>query len=68
MAGAWCAKKPVTGDNLKAALATIKDWDTGGITGQCHLHEHTRPPWGASTRPTSQKGIFEPVSDWITSK
>jgi len=25
------AGKPVTGDNLRQALAGIKDWDVGGI-------------------------------------
>ncbi len=27
------AKKPLTGPNMKAALESINDWDTGGITG-----------------------------------
>jgi branched-chain amino acid transport system substrate-binding protein len=58
------AKKPVTGDNLKAALATIKDWDTGGLTGKVSF-VNNKAAVGRVYRANVQKGIFEPVSDWI---
>ncbi len=58
------AKKPVTGDNLKDALATIKDWDTGGITGKVTF-TNNKAGVGRVYRANVQKGIFEPASDWI---
>lgn len=58
------AKKPVTGDNLKAALATIKDWDTGGLTGKVSF-VNNKAAVGRVYRANVQKAIFEPVSDWI---
>ncbi len=61
------AGKPVTGDNLKDALATIKDWDTGGVSGKISFVSN-KAPVGRVYRANVQKGIFEPVSDWITVK
>jgi branched-chain amino acid transport system substrate-binding protein len=58
------AKKPVTGDNLKDALASIKDWDTGGITGKVTF-VNNKAAVGRVYRANVQKGIFEPASDWI---
>jgi branched-chain amino acid transport system substrate-binding protein len=58
------AKKPVTGDNLKDALATIKEWDTGGITGKVTF-TNNKAGVGRVYKANVQKGIFEPVSDWI---
>jgi branched-chain amino acid transport system substrate-binding protein len=58
------AKKPVTGDNLKTALATIKDWDTGGLTGKVSF-VNNKAAVGRVYRANVQKAIFEPVSDWI---
>jgi branched-chain amino acid transport system substrate-binding protein len=58
------AKKPVTGDNLKDALATIKDWDTGGVTGKVTFTSN-KAGVGRVYRANVKKGIFEPVSDWI---
>ncbi len=58
------AKKPVTGDNLKDALATIKDWDTGGITGKVTFTGN-KAGVGRVYKANVQKGIFEPASDWI---
>lgn len=58
------AKKPVTGDNLKDALATIKDWDTGGLTGKVTFVSN-KAAVGRVYRANVQKGIFEPASDWI---
>jgi branched-chain amino acid transport system substrate-binding protein len=61
------AGKPVTGDNLKDALATIQNWDTGGITGKGSFVSN-KYPVGRVYRANVQKGIFEPASDWITVK
>lgn len=58
------AKKPVTGDNLKDALAGIKDWDTGGVTGKVTFTSN-KAGVGRVYKANVQKGIFEPVSDWI---
>ena len=58
------AKKPVTGDNLKDALATIKDWDTGGVTGKVTF-VNNKAPVGRVYKANVQKLRFEPVSDWI---
>lgn len=58
------AGKPVTGDNLKDALATIKDWDTGGVTGKVTFAGN-KAGVGRVYRANVQKGIFEPASDWI---
>jgi branched-chain amino acid transport system substrate-binding protein len=59
------AGKPVTGENLKAALATIKDWDTGGVSAKVSF-VNNKAPVGRVYRANVQKGIFEPASDWIT--
>jgi branched-chain amino acid transport system substrate-binding protein len=58
------AGKPVTGDNLKDALAGIVDWDTGGVTGKVTF-VNNKAAVGRVYRANVQKGIFEPVSDWI---
>ena len=58
------AGKPVTGDNLREALATIKDWDTGGLSGKVTF-VNNKAPAGRVYRANVQKGIFEPASDWI---
>jgi branched-chain amino acid transport system substrate-binding protein len=58
------AGKPITGDTLMAALATIKDWDTGGVTGKVTF-VNNKAAVGRVYRANVQKGIFEPASDWI---
>jgi branched-chain amino acid transport system substrate-binding protein len=58
------AKKPVTGDNLKDAIPQIRGWDTGGITGKVTFVDN-KAAVGRVYRANVQKGIFEPVSDWI---
>ncbi len=58
------AGKPLSGDNLMASLATIKDWDTGGLTAKVSF-VNNKIPVGRVYRANVQKGIFEPVSDWI---
>ncbi len=61
------AGKPVTGENLAAVLDTIKDWDTGGVTGKVTFVNH-KAGVGRVYRANAQKGIFEPASDWIYTK
>jgi branched-chain amino acid transport system substrate-binding protein len=58
------AGKPITGDNLMGALATIKDWDAGGVTGKVTF-VNNKAAVGRVYRANVQKGIFEPASDWI---
>jgi branched-chain amino acid transport system substrate-binding protein len=58
------AKKAVTGDNLKDALPMIRNWDTGGISGRVTFVDN-KAAVGRVYRANAQKGIFEPVSDWI---
>ena len=62
------AGKPINGDNLAAALHTVKDWDTGGIfgipvsiTGQ-KIGVGRIYQWNAKADWTP-----EPVSDWLVS-
>jgi branched-chain amino acid transport system substrate-binding protein len=61
------AGKPVTGENLAAILDTIKDWDTGGVTGTVTFVNH-KAGVGRVYKANAQKGIFEPASDWIYTK
>jgi branched-chain amino acid transport system substrate-binding protein len=61
------AGKPVNGDNLIAAVGSIKDWDTGGVTGKVTF-VNNKAAVGRVYRANVQKGIFEPVSDWISVK
>lgn len=61
------AGKPVTGENLAAVLDTIKDWDTGGVTGKVTFVNH-KAGVGRVYKANAQKGVFEPASDWIYSK
>jgi branched-chain amino acid transport system substrate-binding protein len=61
------AGKPVTGENLAAVLDTIKDWDTGGVTGKVTFVNH-KAGVGRVYKANATKGIFEPASDWIYSK
>ena len=58
------AKKPITGENLKDAIPTIKEWDVGGLTGKVTFVRN-KAAVGRVYRANSQKGNFEPVSDWM---
>lgn len=59
------AGKPLTGENLKASLESIKNWDTGGIIGvPVTVKDHSFPV-GRIYRVNATAGKFEPVSDWI---
>ena len=56
--------KPVTGENLAAVIDTIKDWDTGGVSGKVTFTNH-KAGVGRVYRANAAKGVFEPASDWI---
>lgn len=59
------AGKPLTGENLKEALDSIKDWDTGGIIGVPVTVKDNSFPVGRIYRVNAAAGRFESVSDWI---
>jgi branched-chain amino acid transport system substrate-binding protein len=59
--------KPVTGENLAATIDTIKDWDTGGVTGKVTFVNH-KAGVGRVYKANAAKGVFEPASDWIYAK
>jgi len=65
-----CLKKAdkagqLNGEGLVKALASIKDFDSGGLSAPYTINNNKFPVarvWKANV----QKKIFEPVSDWIT--
>ena len=59
------AKKELTGPNLKAALNTIKDFDTGGIIGVPITIAGNTIPVGRVYRFDASKKTMVPDSDWI---
>lgn len=59
------AKKPLTGPNMKAALESINDWDTGGVTGLlASLKSHQIASGRVYAYDTNTKRM-EPASGWI---
>ena len=59
------AGKELTGDNLKAAIDSIEDWDTGGLIGVPVSFKNNSIPVGRIYRGNSATGRMVPVSDWI---
>lgn len=59
------AGKPLTGDNLKAALNSIQNWDTGGLIGVPVSFKNNSIPVGRIYKGNSSTGRMDPVSDWI---
>ena len=55
----------LTGDNLKATLDAIEDWDTGGLIGVPVSFKNNSIPVGRIYRGNSATGRMDPVSDWI---
>jgi branched-chain amino acid transport system substrate-binding protein len=54
----------LTGEGVSDALATIKDWNVGGLTAPVTFKNNKIPVakvWQANV----QKKIYEPISDWI---
>jgi branched-chain amino acid transport system substrate-binding protein len=59
------AGKELTGANLKAALNSIKDFDTGGIIGVPISIPGNSIPVGRIYRYDAAKKTMQPASDWI---
>lgn len=59
------AGKPLDGKNLKAALNTIKDFDTGGIIGTPITIRGNSIPVGRIYRFDAKQQKMQPASDWI---
>ncbi|MCK7544067.1 ABC transporter substrate-binding protein [Marinobacter bryozoorum] len=59
------AGKELTGENMAEALASIEDWDTGGIIGIPVTVKDMSFPVGRIWRVNASEGRYEPVSDWI---
>ena len=59
------AGQELTGDNLKAAIDGIQDWDTGGLIGVPVSFKNNSIPVGRIYRGNSATGRMDPVSDWI---
>ncbi len=60
------AGKPLNGDNLKAALNSIKDFDTGGIIGTPISIPGNSIPVGRVYRADMKAQRMVPASDWIS--
>ncbi len=59
------ANKPLTLPNMKAALESMKDWDSGGIFGTLvDLSKH-QAPVGRFYRYDAKSKQMEPASSWI---
>ncbi|MDD2545033.1 MAG: ABC transporter substrate-binding protein [Burkholderiaceae bacterium] len=60
------ANKPFTGPNLKAALNSIKDFDTGGLIGVPITIRGNSIPVGRVYKADMKAQRMVPASDWIT--
>lgn len=56
--------KPLNGDNLRAALTGLKDWDTGGVIGLPASFKNNSIPIGRIVR-FDAKATPVPISDWL---
>ena len=59
------AKKPLTGNNMKAALESINDWDTGGVTGLLASLKGHQIASGRVYAYDAATKQMEPASGWI---
>jgi branched-chain amino acid transport system substrate-binding protein len=59
------AGKELTGPNLKAALNTIRNFDTGGLIGVPINIKGNSIPVGRIYRADVKQGKMLPASDWI---
>lgn len=59
------AGKELTGPNIKAAMNTIKDFDTGGVIGVPVSFPGNSTNVGRVYKMNFKAGRMEPVSDWI---
>jgi branched-chain amino acid transport system substrate-binding protein len=60
------AGKPLNGDNLKSALNSIKDFDTGGIIGTPITISGNSIPVGRVYKADMKAKKMVPASDWIS--
>jgi len=60
------AGKPLTGPNLKAALNSIKDFDTGGLIGVPITIKGNSIPVGRVYKADMKAQKMVPASDWIS--
>lgn len=59
------AKKPLTGNNMKAALNSLKDFDTGGVIGVPITITGNSIPVGRVYKADMKAQKMLPASDWI---
>ena len=59
------ADKELNAENMAESLASIKDWDTGGIIGIPVTVQDMSFPVGRIWRVNAKEARYEPVSDWI---
>lgn len=59
------AGKPLTGPNMKAALESINDWDTGGVTGLLASLKGHQIASGRIYAYDAQTKLLQPASGWI---
>jgi branched-chain amino acid transport system substrate-binding protein len=60
------AGQTLTGNNMKAALESIRNWDTGGIMGRPVSLARHQIPMGRIYQYDSASKLLQPASDWIT--
>ena len=59
------AGKPLTGPNMKAALESIDNWDTGGITGLLVSLKGHQIASGRIYAYDAATKLLQPASGWI---
>jgi len=59
------AGKELTGENLKAAFNSLRNWDTGGLIGVPVSVRNNSIPVGRIYKGNSATGGLIPASDWI---
>ena len=60
------AGKPLTGENMRDALRSSKDWDTGGIMGAPVTFRGNSIPMAQLVRFDAKRDMLPvPISDWI---
>ena len=59
------AKKDLTLANMKAALESMKEWDTGGVVGLLADVSQHMIPVGRMYAYDPDKKTMEPASSWI---
>jgi branched-chain amino acid transport system substrate-binding protein len=59
------AGKPLTGPNMKAALESIDNWDTGGVTGLLASLKGHQIASGRIYAYNAETKLLEPASGWI---